>query len=119
MRSWPVFVLFLMMSTLSTAAAGEPLQYRLETGHVKCAQVLKSPNEIRIQVELTRQESEHFAELTRGHIGQLLQIVHADRILLQAIIRAEISSGMILTSGFDSEETANRFIQTLSVGHCR
>lgn len=100
------------------AAGEEPLRYALEPEHIECAVIRQQQNKFSVQIQLNKAETARFAELTQRHVGQRLQVVNADWILVQAIIRAEINSGSVSISDWDDEESAHRFVQALGVRTC-
>lgn len=102
----------------AVAAGEEPLRYALEPEHIECAVIRQQQNKYSVQIQLNKAETARFAELTRRHVGQRLQIVFADQDVVQATIRAEIPSGSINTSGWDDEGKAHRFAQELGVRAC-
>lgn len=102
----------------AVAAGEEPLKYVLEPEHIECAVIRQQQNKYSVQIQLNKAETARFADLTQRHVGQSLQVVNADRILVQAIIRAEINSGSISISDWDDEESAPRFVQVLGVRTC-
>lgn len=66
-----------------------------------------------VVIKLKEPYKEEFAKLTAINIGKRLQILFEGQILVEAIIKDEIDSGIISDSGWKSEEDALKFIDTL------
>lgn len=101
------FVLVLLFSSLvvaGCAVAAEPYQYVLNKEKVRCAKFLEGVDKTTVQFFLTDEETARFADLTERHIGQKLQVVYKDRVLVNAVVRGRIESGSISTTELEVEE---------------
>ena len=105
--------LFLLYSLLP-ALANETIQYELTKENVKSAMVLEIPKGVfSVEVELTAIEREKFLQLTKNNVEKRLQIIFSEQVVLSAIIKGKIDSGIIRIGKWSSEEQAMAFIKTL------
>ncbi len=107
-----IIILFLIYS--STLWANGILQYFISQKKVETAKVFDNKDgSYSVVIELKEPYKKEFAKLTAKHIGRKLQIVFKKQILVQATIRDEIPSGIMIIGNWTSAEEAFRFIETL------
>ncbi|MDO3377155.1 hypothetical protein [Geoalkalibacter halelectricus] len=114
MRIFAKLLIFLWVSSAAalSAVADEVIQYNLTPEKVESVRLLESQGETTILIILVDGEKQAFAELTKRHIGQNLQIVYGPQILVQATIRAEIDSGIIASSSLE-KQLASKIVHEL------
>jgi preprotein translocase subunit SecD len=114
MKSFAKLLILVMASSAAalSVVADEVIQYNLTPEKVERVKLLESQGKTTILIELVDGEKQAFSELTQRHIGQNLQIVYGEHILVQATIRAEIDSGIITSSGWE-ERLAREIIHDL------
>ena len=90
-------------------------RYQLDPTKVVSTRLHKWKEQISVSIHLDEAESASFAELTRGNVGNMLQVVLDGQVLIEAIVKAEIDGGSMNVRVSDEAE-AELIMEKLNSG---
>lgn len=113
-----LIILGILLFNLVPAYAEETLQYELTHDKIKrvCVYEIKE-GLYQVTLELNKPDKEALSQLTENNIGKKLEVVLSGRILMSAVIKGKIDSGVISFSESNSEEAARKIVEILKSNH--
>ena len=73
-------------------------------------------SEFVVQLELTDEGTEKFAEATKSHVGQVIYIIYDDEIVSAPVVKSAITGGICDIEGMSGYEEASTLASTIRIG---
>lgn len=98
-----------VMISPATSSTHSTPRFHLCAGNLQSSEITPSSDGLGtyvLNIQLDATGMDEFAAFTRAHVGKMVQIVSGDTTVVEAVVRAEIASGLVQASMIDEDRVA-------------